>query len=105
MNKPSKWAHVIKAWADGVPCQHRCTGGTWYDLSGAGALGNQPSWLEVEGHEYRIKPKTLRYRVALFRDPEGRCWTWVAETEEHAERITRAEPFFRWATDWVEVEV
>ena len=54
--------------------------------------------------EWRIKPKTMRYRVALLKT-SCKFWTSAADNQTEAARIESLEPFSRWLTDWQEVEV
>ena len=52
--------------------------------------------------EWRIKPKTLRYRVAIFKD---HSMSVVVDEEDHA-CFMRHRLFRQWSTpDWQEVEV
>ena len=97
--KPHVHAEVIKAWADGKQIQMKSelTVG-WVDL-----LVPHPSWHLTT--EYRVKPKTIRYRVALFRSPSGNHFTNNADTQERADSFQTRVYFVRWLTDWTEVEV
>ena len=101
MGKPHKHAELIKAWADGADIQQR------YDAAGAlpqgkewQAIGQFPSW--AENFEYRIKPKTIRYRLCLWKDGCGRPYAAVAEEDDKSEN---SRFFVRWLGDWQEVEV
>lgn len=105
-SKISPWADVIKAWANGVPCEFRILNEDppkWVDLPQPGQ--GLVLWCE-RGIEYRIKPKSrkLRYRVALLAEKGGQPWTTTAVNEGLAAQI-EAGCFLRWLTDWVEVEV
>lgn len=52
-----KHCELIKAWADGAEIQFRwCETAKWEDA-------DPPTW--VEFHEYRVKPKKIRYRLYL----------------------------------------
>ena len=65
MNKPHKYCEVIKAWADGKDIQGMCitkTNPTWDDWK---ILDATPAF---SNFKWRIKPETLKYRVALKRD-------------------------------------
>jgi len=95
MNKPHKHCEVIKAWADGAEIQYREKGG-WMKC-------NSPQWFEET--EYRVKPPTIRYRVALLRYDDGRVTTCNAETEVQEKSLREWHEFVRWLTDWIEVEV
>jgi hypothetical protein len=91
MGTPHVHAEVIKAWADGAAVEMLHTGGKW------GACG-KPMWLT--NCSYRVKPDTIRYRVALM----GRSPV-VATYGEYALTLSSLTTFNRWLTDWVEVEV
>lgn len=95
MNKPHKHCEVIKAWADGAQVQLLdCN--TWRDVP-------SPSW-NAEW-QYRVKPKTIRYRVALINETDKRIETTTADTDEQAKCIESWTTFIKWITDWIEVEV
>lgn len=99
MGTPHKWAAVIKSWADGAEIQYKSRDDyKWIDL-----LTLTPSW--SNSMEYRIKPQTIKYRVALIKG-DGFCHTATANSKEGESHITELFPnFSRWLTDWVEVEV
>lgn len=67
-------------------------------------------WCSLDSHpfsehlEWRIKPKTMRYRVALLKT-SCNFWTIAADNQTEAACIESLEPFSRWLTDWQEVEV
>lgn len=98
MNKPHKHCEVIKAWADGAEIQVKDPA-----LNRWSPLTEHPRW--YEDMEYRIKPKTIRYRVALLRYDDGRVTTCNAETEVQEKSLREWHEFVRWLTDWIEVEV
>lgn len=65
MNKPHKWAEVIKAWADGAAVQLRhknigADGGwcEWWDID-----NDRPDFIMASHIEYRIKPTPPPLRV------------------------------------------
>lgn len=99
MGTPHKYAELIKAWADGAEIQwKRLEPFGWIDCA-----NNKPVW--DNNAEYRIKPKTIKYRVGLF-EFNGKDWTQVysnegAEIASEKHSVT----FKRWLTDWQEVEV
>lgn len=95
MNKPHKHCEVIKAWADGAEIQVKVSG-TW------STIASYPTW--YEDLEYRIKPQTIRYRVALCKYL-NQFTTFSAENEIQANSIVTSPGFVRWLTDWIEVEV
>jgi hypothetical protein len=97
MSTPHKHAEVIKAWADGKVTQVKASCG-WLDLSPS----DYHAWTSAE---YRVKPETIRYRVALMRHKGGTPFTNSADTEEQVVGWTCSPSFIRRLTDWVEVEV
>lgn len=54
--------------------------------------------------EYRIKPKTIKYRVALF-NSNTVPYTVLYRTESSAYEAKQHATFIRWLGDWIEVEV
>jgi len=101
MNKPHKHAALIKAWADnpqlevqfrGASCQSNC----WYKMS-----PTQPDWSHSE---VRIKPKTIKYRLALVKGHEG---VWVNAAMDRAEEVFISDSghFVKWLGDWQVVEI
>lgn len=92
MNKPHKHAELIKLWEDGAVIQYRRSSEyKWEDIL-------DPVW--SEDTEYRVKPVTRKYRVALMRNSSK-----AVDTEQHAREITYSASFIRWLTDWIEYEV
>jgi hypothetical protein len=97
MKTPHKHAEVIKAWADGAEIQYKdsvyCL---WHTIP-------DPLWVETV--EYRVKPETIKYRVALMRDIGG-YYTNTYNSGIPEEIIYSSYTHFvKWLTDWVEVEV
>lgn len=96
-------AEVIKAWADGIPCQIRQSEGVpWKDIPTASEDPASPAWYRF--YQYRIKPETRRYRVALCREGSG-YWTCTADNIEQEKAFEASFVFIKWLTDWIEVEV
>ena len=88
---------LIKAWGEGKEIQSFSSQGFWYDLNRYDCTFMNP----VE--TYRIKPKTNKYRVALFR---GASEYPVLLTDLTTAIATeKGTQFIRWLTDWVEYEV
>lgn len=88
---PHKHAELIKAWADGATIQWRNTyNPDWADIT-------YPSWNTENWVEYRIKPKTIKYRLYLNR--YGRVTAWGNTTQDPT------YSFIKWLGDWQEVEV
>ena len=100
MSKPRKHAELIKAWADGAEIQARSKGEVgwgWRDLE-------TPTW--KDDYEYRIKPNTLKYRLALYEQQNGSPdKSFVYVFYETMPDPTRAGGFVRWLTDWTEIEL
>lgn len=91
--KPHKHAELIKQWADGAEIESLCEGsGEWFEC-----LDNRPHW--YTNVQYRIKPQRKWYRVAEFKNSEGRTWTFTAD-EQASEISTENSSFYcRWLTD------
>jgi len=87
-----KHCDIIKAWADGAEIEYFHTGcQQWFKAP-------SPQW--NEDTEYRIKPKEefLKYKVALFKFPDGEFYTVTYKSEAYiiAEQF---EEFVMWLTD------
>lgn len=92
MNKPHKHTALIKQWADGAVIQYRPTSNhVWSDVA-------YPPW-HFEG-EYRVKPVTRKYRVALME----RGGPHASRDEVDAAMLEKHPYFVRWLTDWTEYE-
>ena len=55
--------------------------------------------------EWRLKPKTQRYRNALLRFNNGNSFVGVINNEETELIISGNTSFVKWLTDWIEYEV
>lgn len=89
---PRKHAAAIKAWADGAQIQWRPGYGVpWSD-------DDDPRWFAY--CEYRAKPSTVRYRLALFQG-----YAVTTRDAVVAGRWERDSTFVRWLSDWQDVEV
>ena len=98
MSKPRKHADLIKAWADGAEIQR------WAESTKSWVDAEPPSWNDAL--EYRIKPNTLKYRLALYEQQNGSPdKSFVYVFYETMPDPTRAGGFVRWLTDWTEVEL
>ena len=73
--------------------------GCWHDFQKDDGLQPLASNLD-----WRIKPKTLRYRVALFTDGNEH-WTETTRNDGTATLWESGHLFRKWLTDWTEVEV
>jgi len=92
MNKPHKHAALIKAWADGAEIQVLTIGDTWQDIS-------DPHW---NGEQYRIKPKTIKYRLFLWEHPVTKE---ISVESTSVDVMIPYGGFIKWLVDWQEVEV
>lgn len=52
--------------------------------------------------EYRIKPKSQKYRLAVFGD---KPFVLSINDDKNMKMIENDESFIRWLTDWVEYEI
>lgn len=95
MGTPHKHAKVIKAWADGAKIQYYFRGGFQQEWRNT----MYPDWNDPYV-EYRVKPETKKYRVALFNSG-----VYVTESQDVANRWEHNQHFKRWLSDWVEYEV
>lgn len=94
---------VIQAFAEGKAIQCKCP---------QSSLKPEPVWVDAlpnlewrDNWEYRIKPETIEYRVALYCDGNGPPWARVTNQRNLDKVIERQSEFVRWLTDWIEVEV
>ncbi len=103
MNK-HKHYEVIVAWAEGKPIQFRLgVNDKWID------------WLHLPDRDppsfsdrldWRIKPTTLKYRTALFKNADHQgYWFGVCNSPSQENLFKTRSDFVRWVTDWIEVEV
>lgn len=110
MGQPHKHAALIKAWADNPQLEFQfrgagCQSNYWYDLS-----PTHPDW---SASEIRIKPKTIKYRVALVGIGGDGIGTAVVDNESQADHLTKGTGaglhtfgrFIKWLGDWQVVEV
>jgi hypothetical protein len=93
-----KHCELIKLWADGAGIQWRRQGcNDWEDII-------DPSW--VDTIEYRVKPETVRYRVAICRyGPEH--YPALIRSERDADYMEKHNSeFVKWIhAGWQETEV
>lgn len=95
MTQRHKHADVIIAWVEGAEIEYRKSPEYIWNAA------EFPGW--YENYEYRVKPPTRKYRVALFCDgSEG--YTSTADIQEDADFYESSSVFVRWLTDWVEYE-
>lgn len=86
-----KHAALIHAWAEGADIQFRTDPkNTWMDCGRF-----VPEW--NDDYEYRVKPKTVRFRNYLNKDGK------IYATDQVAAQ--RGNQFVKWIGDWLEVEI
>jgi len=105
MNKPHKWADVIKAWADGktVQCQYinnLTQDWTDYNIS----IHKVPNFFSA-ALEWRVKPKLIgQFKIGLFRNSQIEDYYFnIATKPEYVETFESNSDFIRWVTDTIEV--
>jgi len=90
----------MQAIAEGKTVQVKWFDGDFLDHTGymPGCPGKNVEW--------RIKPSTIKYRVALFYDTNtSEAWTDLFRSENSANDAEKSVYFHRWLTDLIEVEV
>lgn len=98
MNNPHKHCEVIKAWADGAEIQVKDPHtDKWSPLT------ERPYW--YEDMQYRVKPKTIRYRVALLNKANNEFGTTTVNAPHEEQCVQGWGDFAYWLTDWIKVEV
>jgi len=116
-----KYAGVIHAWADGKEIQYRYGRIVEGRIRAANEdwetyLNNEKLGILAQPHfgdktlEWRIKPETFRYRVALMKGDSGEYWAKLVHHNEDEikmdiENSINYPNFVKWLTDWVEVKV
>jgi len=99
-----KHAAVIHAWADGKTIQFKYDKGHWID-----ADVSELFFSFTDNHEWRIKPETLRYRVALMKGDTGNYWAKLVHSKDEVKMDIASNTYYanyvKWLTDWIEVEV
>lgn len=103
MNDKHPHYDVIVAWAEGKTIQTWSgEDRTWYDWTLSHAA---PCF--YRDNEYRVKPKTFRYRTYLLKA----CYNDAHYVESVSEAANKRHPrpewpqFVRWLGDWQEVEI
>ncbi len=94
MPTPRRHAELIKKWADddSLVIQFKDKDGKWYD-------DIFPTWEDC--YNFRIKPETIRYRVALLKTGT----TVSVDDEKQMDYVSTGVLFKKWLTDWIEVEI
>jgi len=90
-----KHYECIVAWAEGKQIQRYSNVFlNWFECA-------FPEW-ELDA-EYRIKPNTKKFRVALNKENDY-IWTIHCTTDEGAAMVESNTYFHKWITDWIEYE-
>jgi hypothetical protein len=104
--KPHKYQEVIDAWNEGKKVQFKTeTSGIWRNARGketAAFLGPLPFEYDWE---WRIKPKSVSYRLALFKNTTICYYVQAVNRREDEKDYEVLSNFIKWITDWKEVEV
>lgn len=93
----------IVAFAEGKQLQwENVINGDWHDFDMETEDG---PWADMAVN-WRVKPESRWYRVALFKDANGKFWTQSADSQTlDEEAFTMNEEFVKWLTDRVEYEL
>jgi len=101
--KPHKHAEVIKAWADGAQIQQRYPDeDSWRDCNTSEELTPH---FGICNLEFRIKPKVIRYRLALMTEIGGEYWISIYQSTAGRSSADPLSSFVKWLGDWQEVEI
>jgi hypothetical protein len=88
---------LMQAWADGKTLQVR-NFVDWQTIE-------HPTWSQSASN-YRIKPETGKYRVALCRGVKfAEIYPAITRSPDMAARWEETGLVDRWLTDWIEYEV
>lgn len=99
MNKRHKHADVIIAWANGAEIECRASPDRpWTPMT------NTSSWYGYDDVEYRVKPPTQKFRVALIKG-EGHTYPSIVDSKRGEDVHEKDKAFVRWLTDWIEYGV
>lgn len=96
MNQRHKHADVIIAWANGAEIESKVA------ATGEWMRAWHPGWHEA--CEYRVKPPTKKYKLALFDRHCETSFVKAANNEFEAGEYEKSRNFIRWLTDWIEYE-
>ena len=94
MNKPHKYKDVIIHWANGGKIQYRTTtiiNSTWHDWNAE--EDNGVPFFADYNYTWRIKPETLRYRVALMKTKGDYGTYWTSTQDEFGDNYEDYEDF------------
>ena len=97
-----KNAEVIIAWANGETIQYK-ENDQWVNLTYHNNDNVSPNWND-SNIEWRVKPKFIKYRLALMFD-ESYGYYVNAENSELDRSALSSFHFVKWLSDWIEIEV
>jgi len=86
---------LVRAWLNGETVQYR-NGLLWVDMPSSKDAEKLPHFYQCD--EYRLKPKVIRVRLALFRSNR----VIAAHTLQEEVSLERTAGFVRWVSDWTE---
>lgn len=95
----------IVAFAEGKQLQARAkNGGVWMDMD---VERHACPWDASGMHilEWRVKPESRWYRVALFKKNSGQPWTVTADNANQEAHIPTVPGFVEWLTARIEYNV
>lgn len=94
----------IVAFAEGKQLQWRHNSSMWIDFGADADPGPwcTPDWRNIE---WRIKPETRWYRVALFKAGDNELWTNTVSSAEDENHARASDTFVRWLTNRIEYTV
>lgn len=93
---------LIVAWANGAEIQARET--SYFADDDVWMTTKTPTWCQTI--EYRIKPKTIKYRTYLWKDHLGHCGVYSCTEKQNIDNdYEYSAEFIKWLSDWQEVEV
>jgi len=94
-----KFYNEIMAWAEGKPIQYQ-NYLNWFDLE----EGESPNF-ETPHVNWRIKPETRKYRVALLKELKAGFYYTANDDGYGTEDLENSPNFVKWLTDWIVYEV
>ena len=98
MGQRHKHADVIIAWAEGKDVQ------VWDKGTKCWGYVKTSTPAFIEDWEYRIKPPTEKYRVALFSKYDEAPFAVASNSQLVADSFESLPGFIRWLTDWIDYE-
>lgn len=99
---PHKHAALIKAWADGAEIQVKQV--DYFADDSRWVTTKSPTW--NDDIQYRIKPKTIKYRTYFWQDKWGTMGVNSCTFQQDQVKDYEYGPnFVKWLGDWQEVVV